>query len=135
MASIVAWKKDQIIADLATVNGITGTGACKTVDWDIYALPQDFKFLGWQACVITPNGSASVSYIDFKLMGGIDGTNFVNFATMKTSTPLVTSGVSNISALTSLLPYRFIKLSHDSISYGACVNSLASIRVLLMGMV
>jgi hypothetical protein len=128
MASYVPCNKDQNILQIATVNGLQ-LGACATRDWDIYSLPNGYKIAGWQACIIAC-GSASLSNVAFKILGGFDGTNFMSFASLSISDTLK-SGSQNMFWYppSATPPFKFIKLSLGSVSYGTGVDSLQSCNV------
>lgn len=121
MASFVEWKKDQKIIDLATVNGVAGVNAAigGTDDWDIYTIPEGAKWGTIQVCQAT-GFSTSFLTVGFKVLAGIDGTNWFSlFSTSAVNS--LGSGSLNTFFLPSLLNhFRFIKLSNGSVSYGAC---------------
>lgn len=133
MAKTLTFAKDQDTVDIATVNGATGTGACTTVGWDIYALPNGFQFGGWQACIIAC-GSASLQSVTVKMLGGFDATNFMSFSSLTVSDTAF-SGSQNMRLFSTELPFKYLKISLSTVSYGTCVDSLASIRVLVFGKV
>lgn len=131
MASYVVWNKDQNLVNIATVNGVSTLGACTTRDYDIYVMPAIFNYGGWQACIVAC-GSASLQSCTFKLLCGIDGTNFMSFSSMTVSDTAF-SGSLNMKIFSLPQPYKYMKLSLSTVSYGACVDSLASIKVLVFG--
>lgn len=124
------WENDQNIIDLATVNGATGTGASTTVDWDIYELPRLWNELAFQACIIAC-GSASLASCTFKILGGLDKTNWISLASI-TLSDTANSGASCIRFLSNT-QCKFLKLSLSTVSYGGGTGatSLASIRALV----
>ena len=130
MSKEVAWGNDQNIIDLATVNGDTGTAASTTVDWDVYELPQFWNELAFQACIIAC-GSASLASCTFKVLGGLDKTNWISLCSV-TLSDTANSGASCIRFLSNT-QCKFIKLSLSTVSYGAGTGqtSLASIRALI----
>jgi len=130
MAKENVWMADQNTIDLATVNGETGTGACTTVDWDIYELPRLWNELAFQACIVAC-GSASLASCCFKVMGGLDKTNWISLCSV-TLSDIANSGASCIAFLSNT-QCKFIKLSLSTVSYGAGTGqtSLASIRALV----
>lgn len=130
MATEKVFEAGQNIINLATVNGATGTGACTTVDWDIYQLPKMWNEIALQACIIAC-GSASLASCTFKLMGGLDGTNWISLASI-TLSDTANSGASVLKFLSNV-QVKYLKLSLSTVSYGAGTGatSLASIRAMV----
>ena len=130
MAKEYIFENDQNTINLATVDGATGTGACTTVDWDIYELPKMWNELAFQACIIAC-GSASLVSCCFKVLGGLDKTNWISLCSI-TLSDIANSGASTIAFLSNT-QCKFIKLSLSTVSYGAGTGctSLASIRALV----
>jgi hypothetical protein len=130
MAKEQSWGKDVNIINLATVNGVEGTAASATVDWDIYELPQYWNELAFQACIIAC-GSASLNSIVFRVMGGLDRTNWISLASI-TLSDTANSGASTIRFMSNT-QCKYLKLSLSYVSYGEGTNctSLASVRALI----
>lgn len=130
MAFIRDWNKNQNATDIATVKGATGTAASTTVDWDIIRLPQFWNEIAFQACIVAC-GSGSLNSICFKLLGGLDATNWVSLASI-TLSDTYNSGESCIRFISNA-QVKYLKLSLSTVSYGAAANilSAASIRALV----
>lgn len=129
MAKTIEFAKDQKTVNLATTDGTGGvTGAVGgTNAFDTYVIPEGTRF-GTIQISYAPGVSASFITVGYKILAGIDGTNWFSlFSTSNVDS--LGSGSLNTFFLPSLIQqFRFIKLSCGSISYGACTLSANSIQ-------
>ena len=129
MAKTFVFEEGQKVVNLATTNGaslVTGVVA-GTNEFDIYEIPEGTRFGTIQISYLT-GVSASFITVGYKILAGIDGTNWFSlFSTSNVNS--LGSGSLNLFFLPSLIQqFRFIKLSCGSISYGDCTLSANSIQ-------
>jgi hypothetical protein len=129
MAKTFVFEEGQKVVNLATTNGaslVTGAVA-GTNEFDIYEIPEGTRFGTLQISYLT-GVSASFLTVGYKILAGIDGTNWFSLYSVSNVNSLG-SGSLNMFFLPSLIQhFRFIKLSCGSISYGDCTLSANSIQ-------
>ena len=129
MAKTFVFEEGQKVVNLATTNGaslVTGAVA-GTNEFDIYEIPEGTRFGTIQVSYKT-GVSASFKTVGYKILAGIDGTNWYSLYSTSNVNSLG-SGSLNLFFLPSLIQqFRFIKLSCGSISYGDCTLSANSIQ-------
>jgi hypothetical protein len=129
MAKTIVFEAGQKTVNLATTNGAARpTGAVAgTNEFDTYVIPEGTRY-GMIQISYAPGVSASFITVGYKILTGIDGTNWYSlFSTSNVNS--LGSGSANIFFLPSTITnFRYIKLSCGSISYGACTLSANSIQ-------
>lgn len=129
MAKVFVFEQGQKLVNLATTNGVGQvTGAVAgTNEFDTYVIPEGTRY-GTLQVSYAPGVSASFITVGYKILAGIDGTNWFSLYSTSNVNSLG-SGSLNIHFLPSLIRhFRYIKLSCGSISYGECDLSANSIQ-------
>lgn len=129
MAKTMVFEAGQKSVNLATTNGVASvTGAVAgTNEFDVYVIPEGTRY-GTIQISYAPGVSASFLTVGYKILAGIDGTNWLSLYSTSNVNSLG-SGSLNMFFLPSLIRhFRYIKLSCGSISYGACTLSANSIQ-------
>ena len=129
MAKTYVFAEGQKSVNLATTDGAERpTGAVAgTNEFDVYVIPEGTRY-GTLQISYSPGVSASFVTVGYKILTGIDGTNWFSlFSTSNLNS--LGSGSLNTFFLPSLIRhFRYIKLSCGSISYGECTLSANSIQ-------
>lgn len=129
MAKTIAFEEGQKQVNLATTDGVERpTGATAgTNEFDVYVIPEGTRY-GILQVSYSPGVSASFLTVGYKILAGIDGTNWFSLYSVSNVNSLG-SGSLNTFFLPSLVRhFRFLKLSCGSISYGECDLSANSIQ-------
>jgi hypothetical protein len=101
---------------LSKVGGSTAY-VSTTTDWDYITLKRPVSVLSWQVSIVAC-GSASLNSCGVRLLGGIDGGNWVSLGCIRVS-DTANSGFSTFSTINLGNLINTLKISCSTVSYGA----------------
>lgn len=131
MANVRAVRKEMQVFNIGTVDGVA-TVASKTTDWDVYMLPNPIKNFAMQVSIVTSAVSNSLVSLGVKLLGGIDGDNWMSLLYFSVSD--TTNASTSIYKWVWSTPVKYIKISVHACSYSgtASADGTASFNALFM---
>ena len=101
---------------LSKVGGSTAY-VSTTTDWDYVVLPYATDVVAWQVSIVTC-GSASLNSCGVRLLGGIDGKNWISLGCIVVS-DTANSGASTYETINLTHFVKVLKISCSTVSYGA----------------